>query len=650
MRLKIYFIVLLMTCLLLNAATGVAEIRLPHLISDGMVLQRNIQLNIWGWAAPAEKVNLHFNGHLYKTASGNDGKWKVILPPMKEGGPYSMRIDGSNHLELSNILIGDVWICSGQSNMTIPMERVKEKYPADIAASENIFIRHFFLPTRYNFNQPEEDTPSGKWESANPKTVLQFTAAGYFFAKQLYDRYHVPIGLINSSVGGPPVESWLSKEALKAFPEYLATAGKFKDSLYVDSIKKQDAAVNNQWYGYIKQNDSGLTGTRPWYDTSYNSSGWSTMQIPGYWSDQGLKVVNGVMWFRKEIEIPASMAGKRAKLFMGRIIDADYTYVNGVQVGNITYQYPPRRYEIPEGLLKAGKNTITIRVINSSGKGGFVFDKPYYLIVADTKMDLKGNWQYRLGVAAAPLQNNTVNILYQPLCLFNSMIAPLLNYKIKGIIWYQGEGNIHRPADYHELFADMIADWRKKWQEGSFPFLYVQLANYSDANDKPSESNWAELREQQLKTLAVANTAMAVAIDLGEWNDLHPLNKKEVGNRLALAAQHLAYADKNIVYSGPLYQSMKIAGNRIILSFNNIGSGLTIKAGNELKQFAIAGEDKKFVWASAKIKAGKVIVWNDAIAHPHYVRYAWADNPDGANLYNKEGLPASPFRAKSRKE
>lgn len=644
MALKRYFTVLLMTCLLLNGRMAFAEIRLPHLISDGMVLQRNTQLNIWGWAAAAEIVSVRFNGHTYKAIADNAGKWKLTLPAMKAGGPYSMKIDGSNHLEINNILIGDVWICSGQSNMTIPMERVKEKYPEDIATSENVFIRHFFLATRYNFNQPEEDTPPGKWESANSKTVLEFTAAGYFFAKQLYNRYHVPIGLINSTVGGPPIESWMSKEALKAFPQYLAMAEKFTDSLYTDSIKKQDAAINNQWYGYIKQNDSGLTGARPWFDALYNAEGWSTMQIPGYWDEQGLKGVNGVIWFRREIDISAAMAGKPAKLFMGRIIDADYTYVNGVQVGNITYQYPPRRYEIPAGLLKAGRNTITIRVINSSGKGGFVFDKPYYLTGGDTKIDLKGSWQYKTGVSTPALQNNTVNILYQPLGLFNSMVAPLLNYKIKGIAWYQGEGNLHRPADYNELLSAMIIDWRKKWKQGNFPFLYVQLANYGEANKTPSESNWAELREQQLKTLAVANTAMAVAIDLGEWNDLHPLNKKDVGNRLALAAQHLAYGDKNIVYSGPLYQSMKIEGNKIILAFNNAGSGLISKGGDELKQFAIAGADKKFVWATAKIVGGKVIAWNDAIPHPRYIRYAWADNPEGANLYNKEGLPAPPFR------
>jgi sialate O-acetylesterase len=629
---------------ILNVQATLCEIRLPNLISDGMVLQRNIKVNIWGWASPGEKITVGFRRKNYSAVTGSGGKWKIALVPMKEGGPYSMKIDGNNHLTINNILIGDVWICSGQSNMTIPMERVKEKYSTEIAASQNSFIRHFFLPTRYNFNKKEEDVPPGKWESANPITVLQFTAVGYFFAKELYEKYHVPIGLINSSVGGPPVESWISEDALKKFPKYFTTVQKFKDSLYIDSIHQTSASINNAWYTYINQHDSGLIGNKPWYDTTYHPEGWLNMQVPGYWNDQGLKNANGVVWFRKEFNVPSTMTGKPAKLFVGTIVDADYTYINGSLVGNITYQYPPRRYDIAPTLLHPGKNVITIRVINNAGKGGFVFDKPYYLTAGGEILDLKGNWRYKLGVASPPLKDSTVNILYQPSGLFNAMIAPLLNYAIKGVTWYQGEGNISRPNDYHELFAAMIADWRKNWNQGNFPFLYVQLPNFGEADSQPSESNWAELREQQLKTLAVPNTAMAVAIDIGEWNDLHPLNKKDVGKRLALAAENLVYGNKKITYSGPVYRSEKIVGNKIILCFTSIGSGLIAKNNGELKQFAIAGINKKFIWANAKIESDKVIVWNDDIQKPLYVRYAWADNPAGANLCNKEGLPASPFR------
>ena len=629
--------------LLFNHQVGICQVCLPHPISDGMVLQRNTKVNIWGWASPEEKVTIRFKGNSYSTVTGADGKWKIILPSMKAGGPYSMSIDASNHLVLNNIVIGDVWICSGQSNMTINMERVKEKYPEEIAASENKFIRHYFLSTRYNFTNPEEDTSPAKWESANPTTVLQFTAIGYFFAKKLYEKYHVPIGLIQSAVGGTPVESWMSEDALKKFPDYLVRAQKFKNNLYVDSIRKADIAINNSWKNQINQNDSGLSGT-PWYATSYTPIGWSTMQIPGYWADQGLNEINGVVWFRKEINLPASMTGKPAKIFMGRIVDADYMYMNGSLIGNTTYQYPPRRYEIESGLLKPGKNVITIRVINNSGKGGFVLDKPYHLTAGGETIDLKGDWQYKLGLATPPLQSVSINILYQPVGLFNAMIAPLLNYTIKGVIWYQGEANSQRPDDYRDLFAAMITDWRKKWKQGNFPFLFVQLPNFGDINKEPSESKWAELREAQAKTLSLPNTAMAVAIDIGEWNDIHPLNKKDVGERLALGALHIAYGEKNIIYSSPLYQSMKTEGNRIIISFKYTGGKLIVKEGVDLKHFSIAGDNKKFVLANAKIEGNKVIVWNDAITHPVAVRYAWADNPEGANLYNIGGLPASPFR------
>jgi sialate O-acetylesterase len=435
----------------------------------------------------------------------------------------------------------------------------------------------------------------------------------------------------------------LSEEALKAFPEYLETAKKCKDDAYINQIIEKDKAVNDAWYGYIQQFDKGLEkGQKPWFDENYDTSEWAIMNVPGYWADEQLGFVNGVVWFRKDFVIPSSMINKPAKLWLGRIVDADSTYVNGKLVGTVSYQYPPRIYDIPSNLLKEGKNIIVIRVINNSGRGGFVKDKPYYLSAAGQTIDLKGEWQYKLGVTMEPLPGKTF-IEWQPSGLYNAMLAPLLNYKIKGVIWYQGESNTGNPREYQRLFPALIADWREKWQQGDFPFLYVQLANFMEAKDKPSESNWAELREAQLKTLAVPNTAMAVTIDTGEWNDIHPLNKEDVGKRLALAAERIAYSEKK-VYSGPIYQSMEVQANKIIITFTNIGSGLTATGDGELKQFAIAGADKKFVWAKAKIEGDKVIVWNDDVNRPVAVRYAWADNPQGANLYNKQGLPASPFR------
>jgi len=624
--------------------TVFCQVRLPRLVSDGMVLQRDANVKIWGWAGEGEKVTIKFDGKTYNTTADIDGKWAVTLPELKAGGPYSMDITASNHLTLKDILIGDVWVCSGQSNMDLSMARVKDRYEDVIANSNNPAIRRFFVSKRYDFNTPQEDLQSGYWESANPESILCFTATGYFFAKALYEKYEVPIGLIHASVGGSPAEAWLSEDALKEFPAHLETAGKFKDSVYLNQIMEKDNAVSNAWYSRIRKIDKGLEkGQKAWFDEDYDTSEWATMNVPGYWADHELGPVNGVVWFRKEIDVPASMIGKPARLWLDRIVDADTTYVNGKIVGTVSYQYPPRIYDIPENLLKAGRNVIVIRVINNSGRGGFVQDKPYQLSAAGQTIDLKGKWQYKLGATMDPLPPKTF-IEWQPLGLYNGMIAPLLNYKIKGVIWYQGESNTGKPLEYQKLFPALIADWRGKWNQGDFPFLYVQLANFMEVKDKPSESNWAELREAQLKTLAVANTAMAVAIDIGEWNDIHPLNKEDVGKRLALAAQKVAYGDEEVVHSGPIYQSMKIQANKIIITFTNVGSGLIAKGGGELKHFAIAGADKKFIWAKAKIEGDKVIVWNDDITNPVAVRYGWADNPEGANLYNKEGLPASPFR------
>ncbi len=644
MKLNVKILGLALCCYaLLISQTAFCNVRLPLLVSDGMVLQRGTGAKVWGWAAKGEKVTISFNGKTYTTTASKDGKWMVSLSKTKAGGPYSMEIDAANHITLKNILIGDVWVCSGQSNMVLPMDRVSDRYADVIADSENPAIRQFLVPLRYDFKAPQQDLQSGRWESANPQTVLRFTATGYFFAKALYERYRVPIGLINASVGGSPAEAWLSEDALKAFPHYAETAEKFKDTAYLNQIVDKDKAVNDAWYSRLQQLDKGLAdGQKPWFDTSYDASDWATMNVPGYWQDQGLGPVNGVVWFRKEFDVPPSMTGKPTRLLLGRIVDSDSTYVNGKFVGTVSYQYPPRRYDVPSNLLKAGKNIIVVRVVNNIGRGGFVLDKPYQLLAGGQTIGLKGQWQYKLGATMEPLQPKTF-IEWQPLGLYNAMIAPLLNYTIKGVIWYQGESNAGKPLEYQKLFPAVIADWRQKWNQGDFPFLYVQLANFMEAKDQPSESGWAELREAQLKTLSVPNTAMAVTTDIGEWNDIHPLNKEDVGKRLALAAQKLAYGE-DVVYSGPIYQSMKTDGNKITITFTNTGGGLVVKGDGELKHFAIADPDKKFLWAKAKIEDDKIIVWNDEVTNPVAVRYAWADNPEGANLYNKDGLPASPFR------
>lgn len=625
--------------ILILSQAALCAVRLPRLISDGMILQRDTDLKIWGWADANESVNITFNGKTYNTSADSNGRWSLILDKSQAGGPHTMEIAASNQITLKNIMLGDVWVCSGQSNMELTMERLKYHYPDTIAQAFNPAIRQFLVPDEYDFKKPRENVSSGRWESANPQSILNFTAVGYFFAKELYEKYNVPIGLINASLGGSPAQAWMSEEALKQFPEYYQTAQKFKDNELIRKIESEDKTVSDNWYKLLDETDPGLDkDSEKWFAADLDTCGWKTIELPDFLPTKK----NGSVWFRKELDIPEALAGKPAKLWMGRIKDADKTYVNGRLVGQVTYEWPPRIYDVPANLIKAGKNVITVRVISNSGIGRFYPEKPYELVFTNETIDLKGQWQYKLGAVMEPLPGKTF-VQWQPLGLFNGEIAPLLNYKIKGVIWYQGESNTGKPYEYRDLFTALIADWRTNWNQGDFPFLYVQLANFMDAKDKPSQSGWAELREAQLKTLSVPNTAMAVTIDIGEWNDIHPLNKKDVGKRLALAARKIAYGENDLVYSGPIYQSMQIQDNKIILTFSHIGSGLIAKDG-PLQQFAIAGSDKKFVWANAKIEDDKVILWHEDITEPKAVRYAWADNPEGANLYNKEGLPASPFR------
>jgi sialate O-acetylesterase len=604
-----------------------------------MVLQRNTELKIWGWAAPNEAISVTFNKKSYQTKADAKGTWQVRLAPIKAGGPFEMKIDASNHIIIKDILVGDVWVCSGQSNMELTMERVKDKYSTIIASSENANIRQFLIPDKFDFKQPQADVESGSWIPANPKNLFSFSAIGYFFAKELYEKYRVPIGLINSALGGSPVEAWISEEALKKFPTQYEELQRFKNDKLIEEIETNDRNRNNKWYADLNAKDDGLN---KWETANFNDNDWNETTIPGFWTEGPIGKTNGVVWFRRKVTVPKSMTGKSGKLWMGRIVDADSVFVNGKFVGTTSYQYPPRKYEFGEGLLKEGENTIAIRVINSGGRGGFITDKPYFIAVGNDTIDLKGVWKCKLGASIPPLEGGTT-IRWKPTGLYNKMIAPLLNYKIKGTIWYQGEANTRRAAEYRELFPAMINDWRAQWKIGDFPFLFVQLANFMETTSTPVNSEWAELRAAQALTLEKCkNTAMVVATDVGEWNDIHPLNKQTVGKRLFLAAQHIAYLDKKVVYSGPTYQSMKVVGNKIELTFTNIGSGLVVQGG-DLKYFAIAGTDRKFVWAKAKIEGNKVIVWNDEIAQPAVVRYAWANNPEGANLYNKEGLPASPF-------
>jgi sialate O-acetylesterase len=635
MKSRLFF--LLCFCLIHVRLT--AQIRLPRLVSNGMVLQRDQVVRLWGWASPNEEVKLTFKGKTYSTKATQAGSWQLELPAQQAGGPYELVFSASNEVKVSNVLFGDVWLCSGQSNMELPLERVRDTYASLLAKINFPQIRQFEVTDTYNFKEPNSDVVGGKWIEATSPSLYQFSAAAFFFALEIYQKHHVPIGLINSALGGSPAEAWISEERLQAFPSALAEGERFKRQALIDSIETAEKALSTAWYKQLNQTDIGLQ--RDWKHEL--ETDWKLIEMPAYFPEN----TNGSFWLRKEIIVPKSMVGKPAKLLLGRIVDADSVFVNGRFVGSVSYQYPPRRYLLANDVLKEGKNTVVVRLISNSGQAGFITEKPYQLIVeGETPISLEGTWGYKQGTIM-PVAPSQTFIRWKPFGLYNGMIAPLLNYKIKGVLWYQGESNASRnPEDYSALMKTLIEDWRNRWQLGNFPFIFVQLANFMEAKDKPSESSWARLRQAQLETLVNPNTGMAVAIDLGEWNDIHPLNKQDIGRRLAREAEKLAYQQPKTLGS-PRIQSVKKDGNKLILTFSEVGQGLISKDGKALRHFAIAGQNEAFVWAEAQIIApNKVSVVASSIQNPLKVRYAWADNPSKVNLYNSENLPASPFEMK----
>ncbi len=646
---KVSFVVMFVFCF---ALLGEAKVKLPTLIADGMVLQREQTITVWGTADANEKIVLEFLKKKVETRADAQGNWQIDLPPMKAGGPYTMTI---NDIQLKDILIGDVWLCSGQSNMELPVSRVLDKYRAEAERDSNPMIRYVKTPWNYNFHGPQTDILPIKWKSLNPENAMSFSAVAYFFAKDIYAKTKVPVGIINSSVGGSPIEAWISEDALKPFPLYLNDKKMCESDQYITDVKHLGAETQNLWNAALYAADKGLHPDvssssssekfTPWYAPEYNDSSWDKTELfDPSWGANGYTPINGSHWFRRNFDVSQEFVGKEAILRLGCIADADSVYVNGTFVGTVSYRYPPRIYKIPANLLKLGENNITIRLISYGGRPEFVKDKPYKILCEGKEINLLGQWKHRLGTQM-PSMPSQISFQYKPVGLYNGMIAPLAHCKFTGAIWYQGESNAGRYKDYGDLLSALIADWRGMLKDADLPFFIVQLPNYMRSHSRPVESSWAELRNKQLGvTRTVPNTALAVTIDLGEWNDIHPLSKKEVGHRLSLQAQKLVYGDKKLVSEGPMYQSAIVKGNKIILSF--LEGTDDLQPVTELKGFSIAGSDGVFKWAKAKIDGHKVIVWNEEIEHPVVVRYGWDDNPAGINLSNKAGLPASPFTTK----
>lgn len=525
-----------------------AKVKLPALISDGMVLQREQPIKVWGTADAGESVQVKFlknatptgvkGGKLkvaYTVTADANGRWTLTLPAMKPGGPYILQV---NDIELKDILVGDVWLCSGQSNMELPVSRVTDMFRDEIAAYENTNIRQLKVPNIFNFHAPQADLPDYvAWKPLTQENVMNFSALGYFFAKAMYEKNNIPVGLINSSWGGTPVEAWISEEGLKEFPKYINDKRQYEDDAYLKSIKQTEGLSFYRWNTSLYRGDAGLHEATPWYAANYNDKDWKTVDLFSTdWGTNGLNPINGSHWFRKEVEVPQDWNGKEATLRLGCIVDADSVYVNGTFVGTISYQYPPRIYTIPAGVLKAGKNTVTIRLISNNGYPHFVKEKPYKIICGNEEVSLQGEWKYRLG-ASMPPAPGMMFFCYKPVCLYNAMIAPLQNYGIRGVLWYQGESNVDRRNEYAALLTVLIADWRSTFDNPELPFYIVELADFLSKDDISGRQAWAEMRKEQAKVAETnRNTRLIRNSDLGEWNDIHPLDKKNLGQRAAESA------------------------------------------------------------------------------------------------------------------
>ena len=628
--------------LLLVAESISAQVKMSPLFGSNMVLQQGIEIPVWGWASPGEKVTITLDKVIVSVKTNKEGKWQVKLPAMNYGGPYKLTVKGKNLISFENVMIGEVWICSGQSNMEFQLMNANNA-EAEIASSNSPEIRLFTVKRRIS-QTPQDNLEEGNWEECSPETSPRFSAVAWFFGKSLNEKLKVPIGLIHVSWGGTVAETWTSEEMISQNSDFTKSLSQLKKINLDDYAKSLEEDVRKR-VGEFSTVDLGMKDGQPvWANPDLNDSDWKLMPLPGYIEQNGLEGVDGIIWFRKEIEISPEEADKPATLYLAKINDSDHTYLNGTHIG-ATEQMAnePRIYSVPPGIMKAEKNILTVQVEDVGGVCGIYGDTAMLRLQLENRsISLCGNWKYKIGLVKF---NFILSPNSYPTLLYNGMLNPLIPFGIKGAIWYQGEGNASRAKQYQKVFPDLIKDWRNHWKQGDFPFLFVQLANYMKADSLPVESSWAELREAQSMALSLPKTGMAVAIDVGDALDIHPKDKQSVGKRLALSALKIAYK-QDILFTGPVYKTMEVAGNKIVLSFNEVGEGLCVhdKYGY-LKGFAVAGENKKFYWAKAVITGKNTVeISCPEVQQPVAVRYGWGNNPDDVNLYNSADLPASPFR------
>ena len=657
----------LLICLL--PLSALAKLEVASVFGDHMVLQRNQPIPVWGIADPGVTVSVSLDGKKTSAQADADGKWQVKLPasPAKNQ-PLTLTVSADNeNVTISDVLVGEVWLCSGQSNMEWQV-RNSNAATDEIAAANFPQIRFLTVPRRIS-GLPQSAIEAA-WTVCSPETVGTFSAVGYFFGRNIHQQLGVPVGLINSSWGGTPAETWMRQDTLRDNPLYaqLITARDQRIFVNPDDERKFQEKIKVQaaeWEAKIGQLlASPGKPSESWFSTANDGAGqdWQECAIPGS-IERALKLkCDGSFWLRTVFDVSPAAANGEATLKLGPIDDFDFTWINGKLVGktgaeNTQAWNTPRVYQLPAGTLRPGKNVLVIRVIdrqNDSVIRGMEEEQRIETANGE-RIILGGKWQARLETNLGFCPNPTGGLQNLAGTLYDGMIAPLIPYGIRGAIWYQGESNAGRAEQYRSLFPHLITNWRQDWQQGDFPFYFVQLANYMARKDQPEDSNWAMLREAQLMTLSLPNTGMATIIDIGEAKDIHPRNKQDVGHRLALIALSRDYGVKDkenkflwfkqpLEFSGPIYKSMKVSGDKIVLSFDHVGKGLADQnKDGGLHGFAISGDGKKFVWADAIISGDKVIVSSPKVPNPVAVRYAWADNP-AASLYNLNGLPASPFR------
>lgn len=633
--------------------TGVlqAKVVLPSVFTDNMVLQQKTDITFYGDATKNKQLTVKtgWNGKEYHTEADGQGKWSLKIPTPAAGGPYEITFSDGKKLQLKNVMIGEVWFCSGQSNMEMPVAGWGKvmNYEQEIAEAAYPAIRLFQVKKNTSLAPLKEvESTLGGWQECSSATVPEFSALAYFYARALWKELNVPIGVIDCTWGGTPAEAWTNHETLRQVMGFREEMDKL-ERLGFDPNRMEQAYSEERahWQSLFTEKDKGMeNGKLCWTAPSLSEEDWQTISLPGYWEGKGLKDFDGIIWFRRSLEIPAEWVGKPLTLRLGMIDDEDITYFNGVEIARGAGYMTPRTYTIPAKLVKAGKAVLAVRVSDFGGEGGIHGKAEELYVEADGKrISLAGDWKYRIGLSlkgfppapVSPIQSSSY-----PTVLFNAMVKPWTAFPIKGVIWYQGEANVGRSEQYGDLFPALITDWRRQWRS-NFPFYFVQLANFMESKKIQPNSEWAALREAQTKALKLDQVGMAVTIDIGLADDIHPKNKQEVGRRLALLALAGSYG-KNVSSSAPVFQNYIIKGDKMELDFGQKQDGFKIKD-TTLKGFTIAGPDRVFYSAEAMVQNGKIIVSSPKVSVPLAARYGWADNPD-CNLYGENGLPVAPFR------